>query len=59
MFSGLWPFVLYFNLIKSVVISIVVFLVYKPVSKFIKMTTDKFDKRMAAAKRRRKEKKVR
>lgn len=59
MFAGLWPFVLYFNIIKSVVVSIVVFLVYKPVSKFIKMTTDKFDKRMAAAKRRRKEKKVR
>lgn len=49
LFASLWMFVLYFNLIKSVVIGAVVVLVYKPLSRFIKMTTDKFDKRMAKA----------
>lgn len=49
-FNQLWYYVFAFNAIKSVAISIVVFLVYKPLSRFIKMTTEKFDKRMAKAK---------
>ena len=53
MFSQLWTFVLYFNIIKSVAVSIVVFFVYKPLSKLIKMTTDKFDKRMEKIKEKR------
>lgn len=57
LFSKLWMFVLYFNIIKSVVISVVVFFVYKPLSRLIKMTTDKFDKRMQAARQKRIEKK--
>ena len=56
MFSQLWTFVLYFNIIKSVAVSIVVFFVYKPLSKLIKMTTDKFDKRMEKIKEKRKAK---
>ena len=57
MFHQLWPFVIYFNIIKSVSISVVVFFIYKPLSRFIKMTSEKFDKKMAAAKRARAEKK--
>ena len=56
MFAQLWTFVLYFNIIKSVAVSIVVFFVYKPLSKLIKMTTEKFDKRMQKVKAKRKEK---
>lgn len=56
MFAKLWTFVLYFNIIKSVAVSVVVFLVYKPLSRFIKMTTDKFDKRMAKVKENRRKK---
>lgn len=56
-FRAIWAYVLAFNAIKSISISVVVFLIYKPLSKFIKMTTDKFDKRMAAAKRKRRQKK--
>lgn len=56
MFAQLWTFVLYFNIIKSVAVSIVVFFVYKPLSKLIKLTTDKFDKRMQKVKEKRKEK---
>jgi len=56
LFAGLWTFVLYFNIIKSVAVSVVVFLVYKPLSRFVKMTTDKFDKRMKAVRRKKKEK---
>ncbi len=56
LFATLWMFVLYFNIIKSVAISVVVFLVYKPLSRFVKMTTDKFDKRMKAVRRKKKEK---
>lgn len=49
-FQSLWPFVLYFNIIKSISISIIVFLVYKPLSRFIKTTSAKFEKRMRRAK---------
>ncbi len=51
-FADLWHFVLLFNLIKSVGISIVVFLLYKPLSRFIKMTSNKFDLKMKSRKRR-------
>lgn len=44
-FKKLWPFVVYFNIIKSVGISVIVFLVYKPLSKFIKATSAKFEHR--------------
>ena len=40
-FGDYWYWVLAFNAIKSVGISIVVFLLYKPLSRFIKMTSDK------------------
>lgn len=54
-FDAVWYFVLAFNAIKSVVISVVVFLLYKPLSRFIKMTSDKFDKKMQSVKRKRRE----
>lgn len=44
-FSSLWQWVLLFNVIKSVSISVVVFLIYKPLSRFIKMTDEKFSLR--------------
>ena len=44
-FAALWPFVVYFNIIKSVAISVVVFLIYKPLSRFIHMTSEKFSNR--------------
>lgn len=44
-FSSLWPWVLLFNAIKSVSISLVVFFIYKPLSRFIKMTDEKFSLR--------------
>lgn len=52
-FGEFWYWVLAFNAIKSVSISVAVFLIYKPLSRFIKMTTEKFDKRMRGAKRKR------
>lgn len=55
MFRSTWEFVLLFNLIKSVSISVLVFLVYKPLSKFIKATDLRFQKRMQNAKQKRKE----
>lgn len=45
MFADAWPYVLGFNAIKSVAVSIVVFLIYKPLSRFIKMTREKLSKR--------------
>ena len=54
-FHAVWYFVLGFNAIKSVAISVIVFLLYKPLSRFIKMTSEKFAKSMANAKKRRKE----
>ncbi len=57
-FAKVWYFVLAFNAIKSVGISVVVFLLYKPLSRFIKMTSDKFEKRMAQAKGKKKSKKA-
>lgn len=44
-FEAFWPFILYFNIIKSISISVLVLLIYKPLSKFIKMTSAKFGNR--------------
>lgn len=52
-FNATWGFVLLFNLIKSVSVSLIVFFVYKPLSKFIKATDDRFHKRMQKAKEKR------
>ena len=49
---------LYFNIIKSVAISAIVFLIYKPLSKFINMTAEKFEKRAVAARKARREAKT-
>ena len=54
-FWAVWYFVIAFNAIKSVSISVLVFLVYKPLSKFIKATDLRFQKRMQKAKEKRKE----
>lgn len=53
MFNSTYEFVLLFNLIKSVSISVLVFFVYKPLSKFIKATDERFRKRMQKAKEKR------
>lgn len=52
-FKSTWGFVLLFNLIKSVSVSLLVFFVYKPLSKFIKATDERFHKRMQKAKEKR------
>ncbi len=49
-FAQLWPFVIYFNLIKSVAVSVLVFLIYKPLSRLIKATAEKFAKKPARQK---------
>ena len=49
-FRTIWMYILAFNAIKSVGISVVVFLIYKPLSRFIKTTSAKFEKRMHRAK---------
>lgn len=43
-FWAVWYFVIAFNLIKSVSVSLIVFFLYKPLSRFIKMTSAKFAK---------------
>ena len=45
MFAEAWPFVLAFNAIKSVVISVIVFVIYKPLSRLIKATRNKLEKK--------------
>lgn len=55
MFRETWLFVMLFNLIKSVAIGLVVFLIYKPLSKLIRATDLRFQKRMQKAKEKRKE----
>lgn len=49
-FKELWIWVLLFNAIKSVAVSIVVFIIYKPMSKFIKSTEQKFNKKKRVSK---------
>ena len=45
LFAQIWTFVLAFNAIKSVSVSVVVFLIYKPLSRFIKLTKEKLQKK--------------
>ncbi len=45
LFIKLWYWALLFNFIKSVIISAVVFIIYKPLSKLIKLTSEKFASR--------------
>ncbi|MDE7296662.1 MAG: ECF transporter S component [Clostridia bacterium] len=54
-FDTVWYYVLAFNAIKSVSISIVIFLLYKPLSRFIQITSARLNKRISTARRRRKE----
>lgn len=54
-FDTVWYYVLAFNAIKSVSISIVVFLLYKPLSRFIQITSARLNKKISTARRRRKE----
>lgn len=56
MFQKTWEFVVLFNLIKSVSVGVLVFLVYKPLSKFIKATDQRFQKRMQKARQNRRAK---
>ena len=49
-FGKLWPFVVYFNLIKSVAVSLIVFLIYKPLSRLIRATAERFSKKPAEGK---------
>ena len=44
-FGALWPFVIYFNLIKSAAVSGIVVLIYKPLSGLIKLTAEKVSRR--------------
>lgn len=44
-FASLWTFVLYFNIIKAIAVSGIVFLLYKPLSRFIKKTSAKFERK--------------
>ncbi len=43
-FAEAWPFVLAFNAIKSVIVSVIVVIIYKPLSRLIKATRKKFEK---------------
>ncbi len=44
-FNGVWQFVLAFNAVKSVVVSVVVLIIYKPLSRVIKMTAERLSRR--------------
>ena len=48
-FAGAWPFVLAFNAVKSVGISLVVFLIYKPLSRLIRATAEKLSRKKPVA----------
>lgn len=48
LFSELWIFVLSFNAVKSVLISLVVFIIYKPLSRLIRATAERFEKKRPA-----------
>lgn len=45
MFANTWYFALAFNAIKAVAVSVVVFLLYKPLSRLIKLTREKLEKK--------------
>ncbi len=44
---NVWPWVILFNFIKSVVLGVMVFLMYKPISALIKMTNARFGRKKA------------
>lgn len=46
----IWGWVMLFNLIKAVVIAVIVLLIYKPLSRLIKLTNEKFTKKCKKAK---------
>lgn len=48
-FWNVWQFVIYFNLIKSAVVSLIVFLIYKPLSRLIKKTAERFGNKKRGA----------
>lgn len=48
-FASLWPFIIYFNLIKGAVISVLCCLMYKTVSRLIKYTDGKLNKKGKSA----------
>ncbi|MDE5897269.1 MAG: ECF transporter S component [Clostridia bacterium] len=50
LFQVTWYFLLAFNVVKSVAISVLVFFLYKPLSRFIRSTSLRFEKRMRRAK---------
>lgn len=45
LFIEVWYWALLFNFIKTLCVSAVVFIIYKPLSKLIKLTSEKFDNR--------------
>ncbi len=45
MFANTWYFALAFNAIKSVSVSVIVFLLYKPLSRLIKLTRERFERK--------------
>lgn len=45
LFLEVWYWALLFNFIKTLCVSAVVFIIYKPLSKLIKLTSEKFDNR--------------
>lgn len=49
MFLKVWYWAMLFNLIKTVVLTAVVMLLYKPLSRLIQLTSDKFDRRKKTA----------
>lgn len=50
MFENTWYFALAFNVIKSAAVSVIVFLLYKPLSRLVKLTREKFEKKQDRAK---------
>ncbi|MCD8294261.1 MAG: ECF transporter S component [Clostridia bacterium] len=52
-FWDLWYFALAFNAIKTVLVSVATLIIYKPLSKLIKLTAAKFDKAKARRKKNR------
>lgn len=43
-FMSVWYWVVLFNLIKDAILAVIVLLIYKPISRLIKLTAAKFDK---------------
>ncbi len=45
MFASTWPFALAFNAIKGAAVSVIVFIVYKPLSRLIRLTREKLERK--------------